>query len=1565
MNSSDISCLRRSDIISTQDTTINKRYKKIFAQSKGTPFYDFVRVMVNHIPHSFLEILSDDDTEKLYSMLYQRLEERKKKKYTVTADFLNDISFKGNSFCMISGLTDDRPFIFDSLWELLRNNKGSKLFLIHPIFGIVRDDNGAITTLDESRAHGNAESLVVMVLEGISRQGAETLKKETELIYENIIAAVDGYKKMTNIIASTADTYSETQPKTSEFAKWLIKGNFIIQGTYIIDTNLNGDVRNCEAEGIYKLPGIQPNHLPLVAALKENNVADVHSVYIDKSSEHSRVKRRTNFDRAIIIDKKGDDIKITYITGLLSSVAHRATPLEVSILKEKLTRVLDSFCFLEGSHDYKWIRDIIDSYPKIPLFNLSEDQLAEILRLILSIQDVNQIRISYTDFRPLRKLLFFVAMPFETFSSGLVEKIKAHLSKVFNATVMDVNIKEDLHNIYFLHFHLFLESTDILDTINEEDLKTEITAMLKNWNSRLHDILRLRIKGAYAETFARFESYFSEVYKNKTSPEEAYNDIVYIQNDKDMSARLHESNGKAVLRVYSKRRILLTELMPIIDNLGLNVYEHDIFEPKVEGEGLFINILYLIDIENPAEFVETKQNIITDLVEAVLSGKAENDKLNALCVKRNLTWRQTDLLRALVYYAKQIESSFLIRSLTSALTNNCHIAEKLVEFFELKFNPTLTNVSTREIEKEIMSLIEEVQSVSEDKALRYFIKLIQGTVRTNYFMLPERNYMSFKIKSCEVPIIPDPKPMFEIFVHSAEMSGIHLRGGKIARGGIRFSDRNDDFRTEVLGLVKTQIVKNSVIVPVGSKGGFIAKKRYKDREADRLNSIKQYSTLVRGMLDITDNYVGTDVVHPERVKFYDESDPYLVVAADKGTASFSDIANSISKEYNFWLGDGFASGGSTGYDHKKVGITAKGGWENVKRHFRGMGKDIQKEEFTVVGIGDMGGDVFGNAMLLSEKIRLIAAFNHVHIFIDPNPDCASSFEERKRLFNNPSLSWKDYNRELISKGGGVFDRSAKKIELSEEAREALSCTETVVSGTELVRLILKAEAELLWNGGIGTYVKASSENDRDASDSANDDVRINGADLRVKVVGEGGNLGFTQKGRMEFSAKGGRIFTDALDNSGGVDMSDHEVNIKIIFNQLMEEGVIKTVEERNEYIKHLTPEVTKLVLSTNYNQSLAVTCDRIRFANSPASFREAALYLRDKGILDFKIEKVEFPLHNGIATSPEHAVLLAYMKIYIYNNTEPSINIDNPLIRKEYLSYYPVEVVEKYGELLFKHKLLKQIAATVVTNRIINQMGITFYFELMKSTLKSPAELTEIYLIAEELLGTKKIIADICALDGIADAETQYNALIELDLTLKIAVEWLSDDRNMYLFSKEKDSFFNIIKLASKNLPSYVEEAKANLHKNLSLGGITPDVIDSVSGVKFAKAAFDVYRITVETGGDPKDILKKYYEVDQRFGISMQIRKIRKIKPTNEWERINSDRLISKLKSIRVNLAISYEKSNGTLLNNILDTETSFIENYDKFLEIVEKDGIETLIPFNVMAESFALIAQKHGEKGC
>ncbi|MCD8552756.1 NAD-glutamate dehydrogenase domain-containing protein [Seleniivibrio sp.] len=1568
INPSLFNCVTRTDFGQNRLSMLTKRHENIFSKYKNDNilFYNFAGLMINHMPANFLSFLSDEDLDGFFLYLFKIFDGRKKKKLSVVAEALETKPFFVGNFSLVSIITDDRPFLYDSVWAYFQENETKELFILHPIFSTERDKQGNLTKVSETAIGSKNESFFLIFLEHMEVPQLKNITKNLSSVYECVMAAVDDFHRMTELMHNLASELRESEPEVSRFIHWLLQDNFIWQGARVINIKTEDASMTNTDIGICTLSAEQPDAKALLSVIEGGklNYVDGHPVVVDISLERSKVKTRGYLNRLMFVDRHEKFVRVVEVFGKFTYKGRRCPPHEIPIVRDKIKQALDHFNFVHGSHDYKWVRSLIDDFPKIELFNFNTRLTIETLELILTMQGSEQIRICYRDFRPLNNLFFFIALPFEKYSTELVADLREFLAEFFDAELLDTSVREDEHKRYYMHFHLFLRDTETLIKIDDNLLKNRILSMLRTWDANLYDLLHDRLDSPDIDrVYARYVSAFNDVYRSRNSPEAGFADIMSLERLEGVKARIYAENGRAILKIYAQSRFLLTQLMPVLDNIGLKVYEEDTFRLQLEDGERYINAVYLADIEYPEEFCDMYKENVPQLMVHVLSGTAENDRLNGLAVTSSLKYRQIAVLRALRNFIRQIDTSFTLITLTNAFTNNPDIAGLIVRLFEAKFDPSVKKADIDGIIQMIMPMIDRVVSAAEDKALRDCVQVLGGMVRTNYYCAPERPYISFKVRSRELDIIPEPRPLFEIFVHSAQMDGIHLRGGKVARGGLRFSDRPDDYRTEILGLVKTQMVKNAVIVPVGSKGGFIVKTRYKDKTQDKDNVIAQYKNYIRALLDVTDNIKNGKVVHPDNVKIYDEKDPYLVVAADKGTAAFSDIANSVSVERGFWLGDAFASGGSVGYDHKKVGITAKGAWECVKRHFRETGKDIQKEEFTVFGIGDMGGDVFGNGMLLSKKILLQAAFNHMHIFLDPAPDAEKSFAERKRLFAvGPAGSWADYDRTIISEGGGIFERSAKKIELSQQVRAMLDTDKQYLSGEELIGFILRMRAELMWNGGIGTYVRATSETNAQVGDPANDSVRITSHELRAVVVGEGGNLGFTQKARIEYAENGGKINTDALDNSAGVDMSDHEVNLKIMFSKLMKDGDMKDFAERNRYIKKLTSQVEALVLRDNYLQSGCISMAQRGYESSPVIYREFAKHLRDRKLLDFNIEKIEFVDGDKAPTRPELCVLLAYSKIFLYGEIEQGLDVNDELVKREYMSYYPADMQAQYGEKLYDHILRREIAATVIINRLINRTGPVFFYELYKNNNIDFSRLVNAYMLAEDALELKSIRLELESFDGKAETESVYTAMSELEKTMKVATVWIADEARAQRVRERREEFGEIVRLIPRHLSAGLKENHDAMCAELIEGGIPSSLAKRIAAVRYAKAAFDIFDIHVKTGRAVRDILSAYYEADSVFSITELTSGIKSVKIRTEWERVNMESLVNRLKQIQKMTAVFLCDKGRAGLNGLKASERTFFENYNAFLMSVRSRDIDSLVPYNVVADMFSRLAEKFGE---
>jgi glutamate dehydrogenase len=896
-----------------------------------------------------------------------------------------------------------------------------------------------------------------------------------------------------------------------------------------------------------------------------------------------------------------------------------------------------------------------------------------------------------------------------------------------------------------------------------------------------------------------------------------------------------------------------------------------------------------------------------DAFAAVWTGAAENDGFNSLVLGAGLTWRQAVVLRAYAKYLRQAGAKFSQDYMEETLRTNVHTTRLLVSLFEARMSPGRQRAGTELTDgllEELDGALDQVASLDEDRILRSFLTVIKATLRTSFFQKADsgepHSYVSMKFDPQAIPELPAPRPAYEIWVYSPRVEGVHLRFGKVARGGLRWSDRREDFRTEVLGLVKAQMVKNTVIVPVGAKGGFVAKNLPDpsvDRDAWLAEGIASYRTFISALLDITDNMVAGEVVHPKDVVRHDEDDTYLVVAADKGTATFSDIANEIAVAYNFWLGDAFASGGSVGYDHKGMGITARGAWESVKRHFRELGHDSQSEDFTVVGVGDMSGDVFGNGMLLSEHIRLVAAFDHRHIFIDPNPDAALSYAERRRLFELPRSSWADYNKELLSTGGGIHPRSAKSIPVNAAMREALGLAAGVSKMTpaDLMQAILKAPVDLLWNGGIGTYVKSTVETNADVGDKANDAIRVNGEDLRVKVVGEGGNLGATQLGRIEFARTGGRINTDAIDNSAGVDTSDHEVNIKILLNALVNDGDM-TVKQRNKLLAEMTDEVGTLVLRNNYAQNTALSNAVAQSSSLLHAHQRFMRRLVRDGHLDRALEflpndrQIRELLNNSKGLSqPELAVLMAYTKITVADELISTGLPDDPHLRTLLHDYFPAALREKFAEQIDAHALRREIVTTVLVNDTVNTGGSTFLHRLREETGASIEEVVRAQFAARAIFGLSEVWDAVEALDNKVAADIQTRIRLHSRRLVERGTRWLLGNRPQPLEIGETVEFFSEgVARVWRDLPGLLRGADLEWYQGileeLTAAGVPEDLALRVAGFSSAFPILDVVAIAERIEKDPMAVAEVYYDLGDRLGITQLMDRIIELPRADRWQ---------------------------------------------------------------------------------
>ncbi|WP_343124237.1 NAD-glutamate dehydrogenase domain-containing protein [Lysobacter sp. yr284] len=1172
-----------------------------------------------------------------------------------------------------------------------------------------------------------------------------------------------------------------------------------------------------------KSPG-KPRALTSLAAHYMPQSGSVDALILTKTNARSTVHRPGYMDYIGVLsfDAQGRPTGEKRFLGLYTSSAYNRRPWDIPLVRQRHGYVMQQSGLPADSHSGKALRHVLETLPRDELFQAGEEELLKTTSGILGLQERVRSKLFLRRDRYGRYFSVLVYIPRERFNTDVRLRVEAMLKDKLHGEHVDTTVHIGESPLAQLHLIVRPKSGEAVEVDNAA-IEAQLAEIVRNRQDELREAL-VRNNGEQQglALIQRYGRALPPGYIDEVSAGVAARDIAHLAalaGPEDLRLSLCRTRpGEGGLRFKFYRQlddIPLSDALPMMENMGLRVISEHPYRLTVDAQPVYIQDFEVETANNDIDVDRLDENF-EEAFAQIWRGNAENDGFNRLILAASLSWRQVAMLRAYCKYLLQVGVPFSQSYVEETFARYPLLARLLVELFEARFDPSTGSESKAEIKAgqdrlkvqfdalhsgeeavraalepviaaragkreaqaeaavtALKSLLDRVSSLDEDRILRSFIGAIQATLRTSYYQRAsdgsERGYVSYKFDSAQVPDLPKPKPYREIFVYGPRVEGVHLRFGPVARGGLRWSDRREDFRTEVLGLVKAQMVKNTVIVPVGSKGGFFAKRPPLggDRDAVLAEGIACYKMFINGLLDITDNIVDGKIVPPRDVVRHDNDDPYLVVAADKGTATFSDIANGIAAEHKFWLDDAFASGGSVGYDHKGMGITAKGAWESVKRHFRALGRDSQTQDFTAVGIGDMSGDVFGNGMLLSKHIRLVAAFDHRHIFLDPNPDAARSFKERDRLFKLPRSSWEDYDKALISKGGGVFARSAKSIPLSAEARAALGIegNATALSPAELMSAILKAPVDLLWNGGIGTYVKASSESNGDVGDRANNALRVNGADLRCKMVGEGGNLGLTQLGRIEAAQHGVLLNTDFIDNSAGVDTSDHEVNIKILLNGQVQAKKL-TLPERNKLLASMTDEVAELVLNDNYRQNQAISLMERMSLTRLGSKLHFIRTLESQGLLDRQIEFL--PTDAEIAerkargqglTRPELSVLLSYSKLVAFQQMLDSDVPEDPYLSKELVRYFPQPLQAKYAKAMDNHRLKREIIATAVTNSTINRMGATFLLRMQEDSGRTPGEVAKAFTITRETLDARELWAQIDALDGKVAESTQIDAL--------------------------------------------------------------------------------------------------------------------------------------------------------------------------------------------------------------
>lgn len=1457
--------------------------------------------------------------------------------------------------------TDDAPFLVDSARMEINRHRLGIHFIIH-VGGmkLKRDSHHQVTEILPWGSQGdNYDTEAPIHIEIDKHTDPEflaELQTNLERVLFDVNSAVDDWKKMCAQVDNSIQELKENPPELApseikesiDFLQWLVNNNFTFLGCR--DYELVGEK---EGQALKMIPSSGLGVLrDTTNSLKFRSFSDMtteainlmlssQALIIAKTNTQSTVHRPVYTDYIGVkrFDEKGNIIGERRFIGLFTSSAYSSSVQAIPYLRLKVAKIMEGSQLIHNSHARKALLNILETLPRNDLFQGDVEELQETSMGIFNMQERNRVRLFMRKDIYGRYFSCYVYIPTYRFENQLRNVIQDILEWNLSGKVTEYSTYFSDSVLARIHYVVRVNPHDSVD-YNLEDIEQQIINATTSWDDQLYKIL-LDFYGEEhgLEIYNRYKNAFPAGYRERNNADIAVSDLKHIEQLTDHSPiilnlyrDIEELDNQINFKIYQLHEIApLSDVMPILEDMGMRVVGENPYEiRRINGDSVWINDFHMeFNHDKPLNLGKIKQNFQKAFFK-IWHGNFEDDRFNKLILLAELNWQEVTLLRALARYSRQIGIPYSQGYIADTFASYPHIARMLVDLFNHRFGPDFTEQSiliATSLESKLLQAFKDVVSLDEDKIFNLYLSLIKAMLRTNYFQKKEgksKEYLSMKFDPSLIPELPLPKPAFEIFVYSPKFEGVHLRCGKVARGGLRWSDRREDYRTEVLGLMKAQQVKNSLIVPTGAKGGFYVKNVYKlsSRDEQLALGIACYRNFIRGLLDLTDNYVDDMVIHPENTIRYDEDDPYLVVAADKGTATFSDIANDISAEYGFWLQDAFASGGKTGYDHKKMGITARGAWVSVARHFKNLNIDINNEDFTVVGIGDMSGDVFGNGMLLSEHIKLIAAFNHQHIFIDPNPDPKISYKERQRLFALPRSSWTDYNKNLMSQGGEIFSRSEKSIKLNKQIKKLLNLEQDHIVPNDLIKAILRAKVDLLWNGGIGTYVKAQSETNVEVGDKANDALRVNGNELRTKIVGEGGNLGFTQKARIEFAMQGGEVYTDFIDNSAGVDCSDNEVNLKILLDDAVKQKEL-TYGQRNKLLKEMTDEVADLVLTDNYRQTQAIELAHLQ------AFKQVDLYgryidvLEEKNIMQRELESL--PTINQLnerkeigkgLTKPEIAVLISYSKIFLQNRLLASDVPEDAWLQRYLYSAFPKRIVKKYNNLLNDHRLRREIITTKLSNDLVDEMGAVFIYRMYHETGATYTDIVRAYAAAREIFMLKNLWHDIQELDYKVSAVVQTKMQTLVSKLVRRVSRWLIRHYHQNLDIESLIKHYKpVVNKLFKCLPELLQGDRKNYfmrhYEEFIEHKVPMDLARQIASCDMLFTAMEIVEASFVVNLNVKDILKAYLEVGQKLHLSWLRYQIRTQKNETHWEGLALAAIFDDIDSIQRKLAVSLLQTGG------------------------------------------------------
>ncbi|MDP2411616.1 MAG: NAD-glutamate dehydrogenase [Pseudolabrys sp.] len=1443
---------------------------------------------------------------------------------------------------VIEIVNDDMPFLVDSVMSELAERRLDVRLVAHPVFG-VRRDGGPLLAVGVPDASGARESYIHIHIAPIDDEATRVaIVRSLETVLGEVRIAVADWRPMLERVGAVVAELQTNPPplpveeiaEVIQFLQWLLADNFTFLGLrdYTVDGHgLTPDfhsgfgiMRSHDMRVLRRGDDLLEFTPEIMAFLNEPRL-----LIVSKGNVYARVHRRVHLDYVGVkrFDAAGNLVGEFRIVGLFTSTAYTRNAHGIPYLRRKIAAIEQRAGFNAGSHSGKSLANVLEQYPRDELFQIDEDTLYDFALAILQLDERPRVRVLARRDRFDRFVSVLVFVPRERYDSAIRVRIGEYLAGAFKGRVSAYYPFFPEGPLVRVHF-IIGRSDGLTPEVERATLETEIAAIVRSWTDGLGDALALNnAPDKTQELLARYRNAFSVGFHDTYSPAVAAGDIRIIEGlseqrplGVDFYHRSEEEQRAVGLKVWSLGRPLpLSERVPVLENMGFRVVEERSYQidPSGDGQTTWFHDMLLERSDGGAIDLDESQARLEAAFLMVMRGQAESDGYNALTLAGGLAWRDVALIRTLSRFLRQIRVPYSQDYMWATLVKHSGIAADVVELFHARFDPRPEAAADRDarqkdIAARVDAALEEVASLDEDRILRHFVNAVQSAIRTNFFQTDKGGHVkpliAIKFASGKLSDVPLPRPLYEIFVYSPRVEGVHMRFGKVARGGIRWSDRPQDFRTEILGLVKAQQVKNAVIVPVGAKGGFVPKLMPKGASRDEVQAegIATYKLFISTLLDITDNIAPDGaIVPPDAVVRHEGDDPYLVVAADKGTATFSDIANGISAEHGFWLGDAFASGGSAGYDHKVMGITARGAWESVKRHFRELDVNIQETPFTVVGVGDMSGDVFGNGMLREDTIKLVAAFDHRDIFIDPEPDPKSSFAERQRLFALPRSSWQDYNKDLISQGGGVYPRSSKEIRLSPQAQKLFGVGDSLTPQA-LMKAILTAKVDLLFFGGIGTYVRAATETDEMAGDRANDPIRITGAQLNCKVIGEGANLGMTQRGRIEAALSGVRLNTDAIDNSAGVNTSDVEVNIKVALSPLLQSGAL-SLDDRNTLLADMTGEVARLVLRNNYQQSLALSLAQRRGLEDLGFQQRLMQILEKRGLLDRAVEYLPDEVmladrrqRNEPLTRPELAVLLAYAKLTLYSELLDSDVPDDPYLGRELNRYFPKEISERYQDALDGHRLRREIIATQLTNSMINRGGATLIVRIGDQTGATSASIAAAFAAVRQSYDMVALNTAIDGLDNKVSGKTQLDLYAAVRDLLLDRLVWFLRNVDLTLgletiVAHYRDGIAEVEAALDTALSKQAQEARAARVAELTKAGVPDDLARRIASLPPLAAATDIVWVADRAKKPVAEVAATYFANEAYFQLDRVAAAVPGIAVSDYFDRLALDRALDSI----------------------------------------------------------------------